>query len=115
MHGVYQYDQDILRLRAEGLQRPAIAERLGICLVTITQCYKRYGIQQKRRPRNKPEYAHTKTYHVKHNTFAIRIIGEREIMNIQIGGKDAISVLPTSRDQFDRIMGILLDAGGEII
>ena len=105
MHGVYQYDQDILRLRAEGLQRPAIAERLGICLVTITQCYKRYGIQQKRKERYKPEYAHTAKYTAEHNAFAVMIVGDREV----------IKVLPTSLNQFDKIMGLLLKAGGELI
>ena len=103
MAGAFKFDEKILELRGLGLTRPEIAERLGICMVTVTNCMRRYGLVSKRRKKYKSS-AHTDGFKRK-SAFSIMIVGDNEV----------IKVLPTSKQQSKDLLALLQREGGEVI
>ncbi len=104
MAGNYKHDDDILRLRGLRLDRLTIAERLGISTATVTQCMKRYGL--KCVPRHKPWKAIRSMD---------RPVGKRAFSIMLMGDQEVFKVMPTSREQHDRLLAMLQAEGGEII
>jgi len=99
----FMHDEQILALRQQGLTRTEIADQLGICTLTVSNCMKRHGMTSVRKPKYKKS-VHTSKYKKK-AAFSIMIVGDREI----------IKILPTSYRQYDNLLAILQREGGEII
>jgi DNA invertase Pin-like site-specific DNA recombinase len=98
-----QYDQRIVELRREGLSLDAIARQIGCSSKTVYDGLKRHGLTRSRRKKAaKPK---RKAPASVDRAFTLVIIGERA----------GIKVLPTSEAQYERLLAMLQDAGGEVI
>ncbi len=104
--GVFKYDDEILRLRQQGLIRADIADRLGISGSTVINCMRRYGIKSiidKRLSRHKISAP------------AKSSVGKRPFSILIAEDQEVFRVMPTSREQYDYLLAILQAEGGEII
>ena len=95
-----EHDEKIIELREQGLNCRETAERLGIPTYRVYTCMKRNGLVGMFREKSKRGRPATRK-----PKFSIMILGNNEVMK----------VLPTSKEQFHRLLKLLQREGGEII
>ena len=93
------HDEKIIELRKQGFSCRETAERLGIPQYCVYACMKRNDLAGKLRSNKKNKKPARKP------AFSILILGNNEVMKI----------LPTSKEQFHRLLKLLQREGGEII
>ena len=93
------HDEQIIALRKEGLTCRETAERLGIPTYRVYNCMRRNDLAGKLHSNKKNKKPARKP------AFSILILGNNEVMK----------VLPTSKEQFRRLLKLLQREGGEII
>ncbi len=113
MSGYYkhEYDERIIELRESGLTCIAVAEKLDIAYHTVQNCMLRLGLQGKFRGNRRDD-----KYIVKRprkpnpgnpSPFSILVEGNYDFINIRL--------LPTSKEQAERLVALLEKQGGEVI
>ncbi len=94
-----EHDEKIIELRKQGFSCRETAERLGIPPYRVYACMKRNDLAGKLHSNKKNKKSARKP------AFSILILGNNEVMKI----------LPTSKEQFHRLLRILQKEGGEVI
>ncbi len=94
-----EHDEKIIALRKQGLTCRETAERLGIPIYIVYNCMRRNGLVGKLRSNKKNKKPARKP------AFSLMILGNNEVMK----------VMPTSKEQFRRLLKLLQREGGEII
>ena len=119
-----KYDERILELMRQGYSLDETAHQVGVSTTTVYNCMKRHGLVGKfhvgifrnssrsksptEKPARKRGYKKAVSQKVRRRLrapFTLMIIGDRA----------GIKVLPTSRTQYDWLLELLKEQGGEVI
>ena len=97
-----KHDEQIIELRKQGLSCRETAERIGVPTYVVYNCMKKNKMAGKYRSNAK---SRSQAKSSRKPPFSILILGNNEVMK----------VLPTSKEQFSRLLKLLQREGGEVI